>query len=57
MDVKHQNFFNAKRILTVVRSGQGAQQKWAIREEANAAFNIYPPLAFFDNDNNFKHLH
>lgn len=47
------NFLKVKRILTVVRSGQGPQKVWAMLQEANDTFSTFSPLDFFD-DNDVK---
>lgn len=55
MDAKNLvNFSNVNRILTVVRSGQGARHIWAMMEEVYINVFIHP-LAFFDE--NAKCLH
>ena len=43
------NFPSAKRLLTVVRTGTGTRQVWAMLREANESFNMSPPLATWDN--------
>ena len=45
-----ENFLDAKRLLSVVRSRDKAKGVWNMMEEANNAFNISPPLAFFNDE-------
>lgn len=43
------NFLNARRVLTVIRSGEAGQQIWAMVKEANNVFGMVLPMACFDN--------
>lgn len=57
MDIENPNNIpKAKWILMVVRTGQRFKSIWSMLQEANRSFDVYPPLAFFDNEN-AKKLH
>lgn len=40
----HKHFPNANRILTVVRTGQGAENTWSMLQEAKSSSDFYPPF-------------
>lgn len=44
-----QNFPDAQRLLTVIRTGYGARQTWGMIEEAINSFKISPPIATVQN--------
>lgn len=45
------NLPNSKWILTDVRVEQESENMWAILREATSYFDDYPPVSFFDNEN------
>lgn len=52
LDIENrQNFPKGKRIFTVVRTRQESEKICAMPQEAIGLFDVYPSLAFFDNEN------
>lgn len=45
-----ENFPAAERVLTVIRTGTGAKQAWAMLDEAIASFQMTPPFAIVQNN-------